>query len=126
MNIFTLTESKRTPEVIFNLESSELTFNGISIPEDVQLFYSPLLSWIEVNKSDLSTNSNPLTVKFNFNYFNSVSLKFIVSLLKYLITIKGYDKLHIIWFYDKDDEDMLETAKDISSILNVSFEYSLR
>jgi len=126
MNIFTLTESKRTPEVVFNLESSELIFNGVSIPEDVQLFYSPLFSWIEVNKLDLIKNSNPLIVKFNFKYFNSVSLKFIVSLLKYLITIKGYEKLHIIWFYDKDDEDMLETAKDISSILNIPIEYSLR
>jgi len=126
MNLFTLSESKRTPEVLFNLDNAELVFNGNSIPEDVNLFYAPLISWIEVNKDHIIQDSRQLMIKVNLVYFNSATLKFLVSLLKFLINIKGVDLVKISWLYDHDDDDMLETAKDISNILSIPINYILR
>jgi hypothetical protein len=119
MNIFSLSESKRTPEIIFNLETGELIFNGNSTPEDVNLFYAPLLSWIEINKALITNDIKVLSVQINLMYFNSATLKFLVSLLKYLISLKSSDSLLIIWSYDAEDEDMIETAKDISKVLSI-------
>src|ERR1035437_5744921 len=113
MNIFSLSESKRTPEIVFNLETGELLFNGNSTPEDVNLFYAPLLSWIEINKTLIINDIKTLSVHINLVYFNSATLKFLVSLLKYLIVIKGTESLLIVWSYESEDEDMVETAKDI-------------
>jgi len=126
MNIFTLSQSKNTPEVLFNLDESKLDFNGRSIPEDVNMFYAPLLTWIETNKKNIAEDIRTLSISVNLIYFNSATLKFIVSLLKHIITIKGADFVQITWLYDDDDEDMLETAKDISNVLSIPFNYSFR
>jgi len=119
MNIFTLSESKRTPEVLFNIEKAQLIFNGTSLPEDVNVFFSPLYNWMETNKSIIRDEMGSLSVTINLTYFNSASLKFLISLLRYLKNLKGSEFLSINWHYDSDDEDMAETAKDISSVLTL-------
>lgn len=126
MNIFTLSQTKRTPEIIFNIENSELFFNGSSIPEDVNLFYAPLMSWVEINKESIVEKLIPLSIKVNLSYFNSSTLKFLVSMFKYLINLKGTNLIEIIWFYDQDDEDLLETAIDISNILLIPIKCIVR
>lgn len=119
MNTFSLSQSKRTPEVFFDMESAELVFNGNSIPEDVNLFYAPLLSWIDQNKVKIVEEMKILTITVNLTYFNSATLKFFVSLLKHLINLKGCENIVITWNYDNEDEDMLETANDISQVLDI-------
>ena len=119
MNIFTLTQSKHTPEVIFDLENGELVFNGNSIPEDVALFYSPLLAWIEKHKTYIVEDMKHLFIKVDLVYFNSATLKYLVSILKHVISLKDHESILILWLYDREDEDMLETAKDISSVLSI-------
>jgi hypothetical protein len=126
MNIFSLSESKRTPEIIFNLETGELIFNGNSTPEDVNLFYSPLLTWIDINKPLIVNDIKTISIQVNLVYFNSATLKFLVSLLKYIISLKGVDNVKITWCYDRDDEDMLETAKDISKVLSIPIKFVVK
>ena len=120
LNIFTLSQSKRTPEVIFDVEKALLVFNGCSLPEDVFDFYAPLIDWIESNKKDIESLQF-LMVLINLQYFNSSTLKFLVTLIKMLFEFKTKESIIITWIVEPDDEDMKETAKEISSVLDIPF-----
>jgi hypothetical protein len=56
-------------------------------------------------------------------YFNTSSSKCILDVFKKLESIhKSGDKEVIInWYYEEDDEDMLEAGEDYESIIRVPF-----
>lgn len=125
MNTFSLSQSKKTPEVIFDVEKALLVFNGISIPEDVYDFYTPLIEWIELNKKEI-VSLPYLMVLINLQYFNSSTLKFLTALLKLFIELKSKEAITVTWLVDSDDEDMKETANEISTVVNIPFTIELK
>src|ERR1035437_6709181 len=121
MNLFSDPQKKRLPKIDFNLEKGELSFSGNSMPEDVNACYAPLMKAIEEHSAAIKNQKHVFTVIINFDYFNSASLKFIVSLIKQLITLTNGNGVKVDWYYDKDDTDMLETATEVSNILSLPF-----
>ena len=109
----------KTPTVKMD-PSGVIELTGRSIPENSIEFYKPLMDWLE----EYENNPQPKTVvHVQLEYFNTSSSKCILDLFKKLESIKqkGNDVL-IKWYYEEDDEDMLEAGEDYQSIINVPFE----
>jgi hypothetical protein len=72
----------------------------------------------------LSNPPETTDVIIAIEYLNSFSTTILVSILKKLSqAILQPKKLAIRWFYEEDDEDMLELGKSISEICNIPIEF---
>lgn len=109
----------KTPSVNFNANDGVIEIKGRSIPENSIEFYKPLVDWLEEYKN----NAKPQTkVIIQLEYFNTSSSKCILDVFKKLEAIhKAKNPVEIQWYYEEDDEDMLEAGEDYESIIRVPF-----
>jgi hypothetical protein len=109
----------KTPTVNFNADSGIVEIKGRSIPENSIEFYKPLVDWLEEYKE----NAQPMTkVIIQLEYFNTSSSKCILDVFKKLEAVhKAKNPVEIHWYYEEDDEDMLEAGEDYESIIRVPF-----
>lgn len=108
--------SAKTPTIVFN-GSGELLLKGRSIPENSIEFYKPILDWIE------NYGSSPMdktVVNVQLEYFNTSSSKCILDVFKKLETLSS-TSIEINWYYEEDDEDMLEAGEDYQAIIDIPF-----
>jgi uncharacterized Fe-S radical SAM superfamily protein PflX len=104
MNALEITATNSTPEVVFN-KDGKLLIKGKTFPENVDEFYKPIFDWAE----DLRIET--LTVDIELEYINSASSKKLLHILKLLDTNNFITELKVIWRYDEDDEDILESGE---------------
>ncbi len=109
----------KTPNVSFDSEKGALLLKGRSIPENSIEFYRPLVDWLE----NYSGTPQPKTVcEIQLEYFNTSSSKCLLDLFKKMENMnKNGNDIVINWYYEEDDEDMLEAGEDYQSIINVPF-----
>ncbi|MDE0980191.1 MAG: DUF1987 domain-containing protein [Flavobacteriales bacterium] len=116
MSSITLPGTSKTPEVKFNLEPLSMSISGRSIPENSIEFYQPLLDWVQVN---LQSDSASLEISIRLEYFNTSSSKCIMDLLKRVE--KSPCAATVLWYYEDEDEDMLEAGEDYDAIIEIPF-----
>ncbi|MCK4465965.1 MAG: DUF1987 domain-containing protein [Bacteroidales bacterium] len=111
--------SPKTPTVKFDANEGIIEIKGRSIPENSIEFYKPLVDWLEEYKKD----PLPMTkVNIQLEYFNTSSSKCILDVFKKLETIhKAKHDVEVNWYYEEDDEDMLEAGEDYESIIRIPF-----
>ncbi len=111
--------SPKTPSVRFNAEKGIIEIKGRSIPENAIEFYKPMVDWLD----EYSRNpAKETVVNFQLEYFNTSSSKCILDLFKKLEAIHKESRSVIInWYYEEDDEDMLEAGEDYESIIRIPF-----
>ena len=109
----------KTPSVKFEAGQGSVEIKGRSIPENSIEFYKPLVDWLEeYGKSPAALTK----VNIQLEYFNTSSSKCILDVFKKLETIyKAKNEVIINWYYEEDDEDMLEAGEDYESIIRVPF-----
>lgn len=109
----------KTPTVNFLADTGKIEIKGRSIPENSIEFYKPLVDWLE----QYSSVPCQLTeVDVQLEYFNTSSSKCILDVFKKLESIhKGGNEVVINWYYEEDDEDMLEAGEDYQSIIKIPF-----
>ncbi len=118
-----------SPSVILDPESNQFDFSGESRPENVRKFYLPILEWLdsfakEQSEMRSSARSSSLQVRFNFEYFNSTSAKYILDIFKALNVLNDLGiEILVKWLYEEDDEDMLEVGEEMSRMSKLDFEY---
>jgi len=109
----------KTPTVKFDAEQGMIEIKGRSIPENSIEFYKPLVDWLEDYKSDPLPKTK---VNIQLEYFNTSSSKCILDVFKKLEAIhKSKNEVEINWYYEEDDEDMLEAGEDYESIIRIPF-----
>ncbi len=109
----------KTPTVKFDGKTGVVEIKGRSIPENSIEFYKPLVDWLEeYAKKPLEKTQ----VNVQLEYFNTSSSKCILDVFKKLEAIhKSKHDVVINWYYEEDDEDMLEAGEDYESIIRVPF-----
>jgi SiaC family regulatory phosphoprotein len=109
----------KTPNIRFDGEQGLIEIKGRSIPENSIEFYKPLVDWLEM----YSQNPKQTTkVNIQLEYFNTSSSKCILDVFKKLESIhKSNREVVINWYYEEDDEDMLEAGEDYESIIRIPF-----
>ena len=126
MEVIKIVGTDDTPSVTLDVANEIFEISGRSLPEDVAVFYEPILDWVD----RYSEEATGKTI-FNFKlvYFNTASSKMILDILLKLEEMHeaGKDVL-IRWHYPEDDEDMEEAGEEYADIVDVPFEqisYSL-
>lgn len=119
-----------SPAVVFDPDKNIYEISGESRPPDVPGFYGNLLKWLDEFNLHLNiAEPKPESVVFDFNfeYYNSLSAKYILEFLKRLAKIN--EETHIIsirWHYEEDDLDMFEAGREISRIIQMPVEYVVK
>ena len=109
----------KTPTVMLDADSGVLKIEGRSIPENSIEFYKPVVDWLDEYGNSPKDKTE---VNIQLEYFNTSSSKCILDVLKKLETIsKAGNEMVINWYYEEDDEDMLEAGEDYQSIIKVPF-----
>jgi hypothetical protein len=111
--------SPKTPTISFDTGNGILEIKGRSIPENSIEFYKPLVDQLEKYSGK---PQGVTTVNIQLEYFNTSSSKCILDVFKKLENIhKGGSQIVINWYYEQDDEDMLEAGEDYQAIINIPF-----
>ena len=116
-----------TPEVVFDPENKIFKISGESRPEDIPAFYKPILQWLDEFGQHLAKHQDrdtPYEFNLNFEYFDSLSAKFILDICKNLSRLRSEgNSINLKWHYEKDDEDMQEVGKQMSRISKLPFDF---
>lgn len=109
--------TKNTPLVDF-YTSGKLIMAGSAYAENSKEFFDPLIEWIE----DL--RAEEVDFDLILEYINTSSAKKLYELLQKLRKNYYVPNVKINWFYQKWDEDSLETGKILAeSLPEVEFNY---
>lgn len=106
----------RTPEVTLSFSEGKIVFKGKSIPENTNLFYDTIIEWIE---EYVKQPKHHTEVKVQMEYFNTMTSKCLHEIFKALEMNKS--DIEILWYYEEDDEDMLEVGEDFENIIDLQF-----
>jgi hypothetical protein len=98
-----------TPRVEFK-SNGNLLLEGKSCPVNVTRFYFPIINWV--------TGLKIKKVKFDINleYINSASVKNILEIIKELEANRNIKEIEINWYYEEDDDDVLETGEILEEL----------
>ncbi len=118
-----LKATEDTPDIILDREKNKFSITGRSLPEDPSEFYQPILTWVK----GCVKQPNPHTeFHLKIEYFNSSSVKQIVTILIILSEIiKTGNEIKVIWYY-KDGDDLMEIkGKELKSMVSLPFELQI-
>lgn len=115
-------QTSKTPEIRFMAKKGLLELRGVSIPEDAENIYLPLIKWVEdyvkVTKNKMTTFS------FKLIYFNTTTSDYLVGILRQLkLLFKKSQQVKIVWYYEEEDEDMRETGNHFQAIIGLPFDF---
>ena len=106
----TIERSKLLPEIDFN-SNGYMRIEGRIIPDDVGLFFSPLLDWCK----KLSSKMAVLDIKVE--YLNTNALVHLNRMLKILENNINLKEITVNWYYEEEDEEYLEKGMYIAEKL---------
>lgn len=115
MSAIQLEGTAKTPQVAFNDSPLTMEISGRSIPENSIAFYTPLLEWVDENLK----GTGSLEVSIRLEYFNTSSSKCLMDLLKRIE--QSPVNATVLWYYEEEDEDMLEAGEDYDAIIDMPF-----
>ena len=119
MDNYSLQPSPKTPLMQFNGEEGVFEISGRSIPENSIEFYKPLLNWVD---DYVKHPSGKTTLSIKLEYFNTSSSKCLVELFRKLEEIIDKSEVKVQWYYEEEDEDMMESGQDFQHILKIPLE----
>ena len=119
MELIKIEGTPKTPTVVMNHETGVIEIKGRSIPENSIEFYKPIVDWLDEYANGPAAKT---IVNMQLEYFNTSSSKCILDVFKKLEVLKkNQNDVVINWYYEEDDEDMLEAGEDYESIIKVPF-----
>jgi len=120
-----------TPSIILNPNKNKYEISGKSRPENVKEFYEPVIVWFDKNSSSIISNfkdfyndSNPFTFDFKLVYFNSATSTMLYDILKKIKNLQNQGiSVKVNWYYNEDDEEIMESGDELSKAVNIPFNY---
>ena len=131
MEAFFSEPTDRTPGILFDPSSNNFELKGTSRPEDVRLFYYPVIEWFKKFGQELSdgttvnyNENQPLVLNVKLDYFNSSSAKFIFDIFDELNHfIKDGTPVKVYWYFDEEDEDMRDAGEEMAEMAEMTFHF---
>jgi len=117
-DLFIDSNLKNQPEVEFNAKNGNCVISGHCYPEDAHIFFENLNNWF---KDYIEQVKGPISFAIKLKYFNTSSSR---SIFRIFTNLKKYQdeggQVEITWYYDKDDEYMLEEINDYGKEAQIS------
>lgn len=110
----------KTPQIVVDNESGNIKIDGRSNPENSREFFAPFMDWLNAY---LDSPAEQTTLTINLEHFNTSSSKYVLDILKKVKTLAEKDMaFKIIWMYEDDDIEMLDTAEAYEAMVGLTFE----
>ena len=121
--------STYTPSINFSPALRLLEMKGVSLPENVIEFYSPVIEWLERFENEyadtiLTEKDKSVRLVFKLFYYNSGTIRYLIAILNKMKRLidKGV-AITIEWHYEKEDEHLLDSGKELSELTELPFIY---
>ena len=109
----------KTPTIKSDPGQGIIEIKGRSNPENSVAFYKPLLEWLVDYAKEPAEKT---TINVQLEHFNTSSSKCILEVFKKLETIKKSNHdVQVNWYYEKNDEDILEAGENYEAMANIPF-----
>lgn len=116
-----------SPEVVFNPDVSLYFISGESRPEDAGKLYGTVLNWLDDFFLENVKSKKPISeivFQFKLVYFNTVSAKYILEVLRVLQNNEGKGiVVKVQWYYKPIDEDIKDSGEEYARLVNLPFEF---
>jgi hypothetical protein len=112
--------SEKTPHFALRCDG-DISFGGISMPEDAATFYFDIMDWLSDYYREPSVET---LVTVSFRYLNSSSSSMILKIFHLLNRLHSSGKTDVkcIWYYEDTDENMLNYIERIQALAdNIEF-----
>ena len=109
-------KTRTLPEFDFEEINGILKLTGKSISNEASEFYKPILDYVR----EIVKSLNKLEVTIDFEYFNTKTAR---ELIRLFDIVKDVKDLTINWYYEEDDESMLEAGEDYEDIIGIKFNF---
>jgi len=119
MENYTLAPTPKTPRLYFNSDSGVFELSGRSIPENSIEYYKPVMKWLDNYAKQPAAET---TLSVNLEYFNTSSSKCLIEMLRKMEAIKDKSKVKVLWHYEEEDEDMMESGEDFKKLISIPVE----
>lgn len=123
MKSLSITSTFSTPSIKLDAETGFFLIEGRSIPEDSEIFYVPVLAWLEKYYADPA----PFThIEVKLEYVNSGSSKYLLEFFR--IVGRNYRAGHdclITWYYEEEDEAIQDLGEHYKTTINIPFEFRI-
>lgn len=105
------------PKGIINIQGRGMVLNETRVPEQI-------MNWLD---NYLLNPAETTDVIIEFEYLNSFSTRILISILRIISQVVLLNKKLVIhWYYEEDDEDILERGEYISETLDMPIEFIRR
>ncbi len=112
--------SENSPEIFLSPEGL-IKIKGRAMVIDRTEISQQILDWID---EYLSAAADVTTILIAFEYLNSFSTSILVSMLKKITLVVMQNKRYLIrWYYEEDDEDILERGEYVSETYDIPIEF---
>lgn len=113
--------TKSIPHISFDAATGILSIEGRSIPEDSKALYDQLIEWVEAYGEVAQMKT---VLRLYMHYFNTSSSNGLLRLFKAMAALHeaGKTRAVVYWYYDFDDDELLESGEAYSSIVNIPWE----
>ena len=131
MENLAIKSTTNTPGIECDFSSNQITIEGESRPENVRAFYAPLFTWIDGYENKMAAQSSSeiskmINLDLKLEYFNSSSLKIfmeVIDRLKKISDTSGKLHLSINWYHQEEDEDILDSGKEVEKMVGIKFNF---
>ena len=119
MESISIRETEATPSIDFNPTEGLLVIRGRSHPENSKIFYGPLIEWCE---NYIKNPPDKTTLRIQLEHFNTISSKSLLDVFRTLKPLQELGKdLLIDWYYESDDEELLDAGRTYEEITGIPF-----
>jgi hypothetical protein len=113
--------TKTTLGILFDPNTHYFRFYGVSYPTNPITFFQPLIDWVDEYLSIF--NNENITIDLHITYFNTSSSTYLFRIMEQFDAVHKKNKNVVIgWYYDIEDDDVLESWNSLISELDLTFE----
>ncbi len=119
METLSIEGTPKTPTIVLDPQEGLLEIKGRSNPENSVEFYKPVMNWID---EYIRSPGNKTMVNIQLEHFNTSSSKMILDIFKRLESVlEAKHEVIVNWYYEEDDEEILEAGETYESMSELPF-----
>ncbi len=111
--------TKMTPNVILDSDKKVYSITGSSRPENPLQFYKPIFEWLT---NYLENTEEKMVFEVQLDYFNTSTSKVLLDLFELFEKFAETKDIHVVWYYQSDDEEMQEAGEELLDLVELSHE----
>lgn len=111
--------TKMTPNVILDSDKKVYSITGNSRPENPLQFYKPIFEWLT---NYLEKTEEKMVFEVQLDYFNTSTSKVLLDLFELFEKFAETKDIHVVWYYQSDDEEMQEAGEELLDLVELSHE----